>query len=112
MNAWSHFWQETPVLQQLILPAIYVWIMAAALVYGLATRRRKVVVACVPLLLVLAAGCFSPVDGYTRYMLPLFICVPLLVALCKAPNSIDKNEYTTPENLKNAEGVTSLSLTA
>lgn len=74
----------------LCAPGLYGWITLFAFAAVLMTRRRRAVLCMLPALLTLAGCLLSPVNGYFRYAMPLYVSAPLLLSL--AASAIGKSE--------------------
>ena len=114
-------WQTTPVLVQLVSPALYVWIALLCLFYfggGSRARRRansklksvnlkydrafmrRASLIVLPAALSVAVACISPVNGYMRYLFGVLIATPLLISWCAyvspaSPDSTSAKSSTT-----------------
>lgn len=63
----------------------YTWVFLISIAYALRERLLKntqsFILPLIPVLLVLIACCFSPVNGYLRYAFPAIVCIPTLFIL-------------------------------
>ena len=73
---------ENPLYRVFIAPGLYGWLtmFGIALLAGRGKSRR--LIAAVPMLFTLAGCMLSAVNGYFRYSMPLYLCVPMLLWLC------------------------------
>ena len=81
----AYSWNSIPLLSWLVYPGAYTWVGVVLL--GALLRRRDWRGAAVFVLpvLVVAAACASPVNGYLRYMLPVMASMPLYVLVGTRP---------------------------
>lgn len=73
---------ENPLYRILIAPGLYGWLtlFGIALLAGRGKGRR--LITAIPMLFTLAGCMLSAVNGYFRYSMPLYLCVPMLLWLC------------------------------
>lgn len=71
---------NTPVAMLLFSPAFYIWICLTLCVYFV-SRRKSFAPLLLPVLLMGAICCISPLNGSIRYALPLICLSPILVGL-------------------------------
>ncbi|MCL1854532.1 MAG: DUF6020 family protein [Clostridia bacterium] len=84
-----------PLFRILVAPGLYGWIVLFTMITLLRGRRKRLLIVALPALFALAGCLISAVNGYFRYAMPLYFCVPLLLALCHAsaaPAYISKEE--------------------
>ncbi len=65
----------------LVSPGAYGWAVLLAVAGVLHCRKRRYLIAMLPVLVVLLGCLFSAVNGYFRYALPLYFAAPVLMAL-------------------------------
>ena len=75
---------QQPFFRILLAPGLYGWLTLFAFVVLLCSRQKALLLPAVPALFALAGCLLSAVNGYFRYALPLYVCAPLLLALCAA----------------------------
>lgn len=80
LKAYAEAWRTLPVLAQVMNPATYVWVFLALCGVYLAKRRWRQLAPAVPGVLIILMCMASPVNGYTRYLLPLMAYLPVLAA--------------------------------
>lgn len=71
---------EAPVFGLLQRIGIYVWLLAAAIVYAFYARRPSGIVCYLPMVFVFCACLLSPVNCHIRYAFPLMVTAPVLCA--------------------------------
>lgn len=72
---------KTPVFSLLYTPSFYVWIFIF-LVFGLIPKRRwDLLCYFVPILMVIVCALVSPVNAHMRYVQPILVSTPFLIAL-------------------------------
>lgn len=72
------FITKIPVLGLFQKIGIYTWVMLAVAAYLLSQKKYLYLICICPLLFVFIGDCFSPVNGYIRYALPVISCVPII----------------------------------
>lgn len=82
-SAWRVLFQNLPVLTLLMSAAVYVWALVAACAQAVRTRAGWLAPVLVPGLLVLAMALAGPCNAttYFRYVLPIAIMAPFLLAI-------------------------------
>jgi len=76
---YSYFVWQVPGVGMLYNPAVYSWVLIIMCALLLRKKRIKALIGLIPALLTVLICCASPVNGLTRYMLPVMATVPLLV---------------------------------
>lgn len=74
-------WKKLPLLQLVFVPAFYYLISLLSMGY-LFIRKRAVFWQCMPIMVIVIINCFSPVNGYMRYFLPVALSSLLMIGLC------------------------------
>ena len=69
---------DLPVIGIFQKIGIYTWILLATTAYLLYSRKSRILLALIPVTVVLIGCCFSPVNGYFRYALPMILTIPSL----------------------------------
>ena len=69
-----------PGIGLLIYPAIYFWALLIAVAYLWTRDRKKEILLLIPLFFYFAICFASPVNGLTRYAVPIIMCMPLAFA--------------------------------
>ena len=69
---------DLPVIGIFQKIGIYTWILLATTAYLLYSRKSRMLLALIPVTVVLIGCCFSPVNGYFRYALPMILTIPSL----------------------------------
>lgn len=72
-------WEKIPVLSLLMAPGTYIWIYLLLFALLFRIPDKKYLAAFIPLLCVLGICCLSPVNGYTRYFIPLEMTLPIYI---------------------------------
>lgn len=72
---------ETKVLRQLYMPAFYVWLFIISVFYLLKIKKGNVLYFLVPLVMVIITCLISPVNAHMRYLQPLMVCMPFVLAI-------------------------------
>ena len=71
-----------PGFSLLMTPAVYTWLLAIMLVYGISRKKRAAVALLVPPLGILLACLVGPCNGYYgRYLFPVVALMPILIPL-------------------------------
>ena len=80
---------ENPLYRVIIAPGLYGWLTMFGVCLLLGRGKGRYLIAAVPMLFTLAGCMLSAVNGYFRYSMPLYLCVPMLLWLCALakPNS-------------------------
>ncbi len=73
---------ENPLYRIVIAPGLYGWLTLLAIALLAGWGRSRYLIAAVPMLFTLAGCMLSAVNGYFRYAMPLYLCVPMLLWLC------------------------------
>ncbi len=81
-------WKKLPFFYYLLNPGFYSWILFICIGQGWRKKNARILLANLPLLLLLLGCVFSPVNGETRYMLPIMATLPLMVAITMEKSSI------------------------
>lgn len=76
---------NTPLGMLLFSAACYVWICLTFCIY-LVSKKRSTLLLIVPVLLITAICCISPLNGSIRYALPLVCLTPLLLGFAMGPD--------------------------
>ena len=69
-----------PGVGLLVYPAIYFWFLLIGAAYLWARNRKREILLLIPLFFYFAICMASPVNGLTRYAVPIIMCIPLMVA--------------------------------
>lgn len=69
-----------PVVGLLVYPAIYYWFLLFMVAFLLANGRGREILMLAPFFLYFAICIASPVNGLTRYAVPIITCMPILIA--------------------------------
>lgn len=72
---------DLPVLGLLQRIGIYTWLLLAAIAYALYSGNKESLLDYLPLVLVFAVCCLSPVNAYIRYAFPLMLITPCLCGM-------------------------------
>jgi len=80
---------KNPLYRVIIAPGLYGWLTLFGVALLVGRRKGRYLIAAVPMLFTLAGCMLSAVNGYFRYSMPLYLCVPMLLWLCALakPNS-------------------------
>lgn len=73
---------KNPLYRILIAPGLYGWLTLLGVSLLAGRGRGRYLIAAVPMLFTLAGCMLSAVNGYFRYSMPLYLCVPMLLWLC------------------------------
>jgi len=91
LKAFTDDIMHLPILRVINAPGLYGWIALFAVFSLLFSSRKELLIAALPALFVLLGCLLSAVNGYFRYALPLYICAPLLLALCAGALKTKRN---------------------
>ena len=75
-----------PIIQLIFIPGFYTYIALISMGY-LFLHKRWAFFQSLPILIILATDCISPVNGYMRYFLPFALCSLLMLGLCFTPEN-------------------------
>ncbi len=67
-----------PILGLFDRIGIYMWMLIIIMVYLISKKDLKMALAAMAPLIFLIGCCFSPVNGYYRYAVPVIVCTPVL----------------------------------
>lgn len=82
-------WAEAPLLSMTAQAPTYVWLLLLSMLY-LATRRRNVLYAFLPIFFVLVVTLIGPCNFVVRYLFPLmFALVPMVILAFWSPAKTD-----------------------
>lgn len=93
-----------PGIGLLVYPAIYFWALLIGAAYLWTRDRKREILLLVPLFFFFAICVASPVNGLTRYAMPIIMCMPLMFAwivgeplsgACEAPRNVCRKGSTT-----------------
>ena len=85
LGAVSARMEDIPFIQMVLAPGTYLWLLL--LIFGYLLSRKKSGRYMLPILLIEAMACLSPVNGYTRYVLLVELYSLIMIILC-----FEKNE--------------------
>ena len=72
--------RELPGIALLFSAGFYSWILLFVAFYLISIKKMRSLILLVPLFGILGIACLSPVNGYIRYIQPLMVSAPLLIA--------------------------------
>ena len=73
--------ESIPLYRLLLSPGLYGWITLLAALALL--KKPKLLIPVLPALFTLIGCLFSPVNGYFRYAMPLYLCAPFLLLMIR-----------------------------
>ncbi len=73
---------ENPLYRVLVAPGLYGWLTMFGIALVAGRGKARYLIAAVPMLFTLVGCMLSAVNGYFRYSMPLYLCVPMLLWLC------------------------------
>ena len=75
----SIWWENLPVLSLTTAPGAYTWVYLFLFALLFRLPDKKYLAAFVPILCVVGVCCLSPVNGYTRYFIPVETALPIYI---------------------------------
>lgn len=82
LKMYLRFWERLPLGNLSFSLGFWMWMMLFAAVVSLIRKNSNAYMILIPLLLTTLTILASPVNGYYRYMIPVIICEPLVIAMC------------------------------
>ena len=73
--------KEIPLIQFIFVPGFYFAVSLISLGY-LFIRKRSIFWQCMPIMIIVVFNCFSSINGYMRYFLPVALSSLLILGLC------------------------------
>ena len=71
---------KIPVLGKIYYCSTYTWALIAITIYLLYKRYHELLVYCAPLYMGIIVCLISPLNAHMRYLIPVAICIPVLIA--------------------------------
>lgn len=72
---------EVPVIGMFYIPAFYTWILILVSAYLILRGKKDVLIYLIPLYVVLLICFVSPVNSHIRYLQPLVVAIPFILAI-------------------------------
>lgn len=83
LESFSSRLSKAPYFHLLYAPAFYVWILLVLSIQIIALRKKSFYVLLIPLYVVLLFCLVSPVNAHMRYLQPIMVSIPFLLAIYK-----------------------------
>ena len=71
---------KIPILGKIYYCSTYTWALIAITIYLLYKRYHELLVYCAPLYMGIIVCLISPLNAHMRYLIPVAICIPVLIA--------------------------------
>lgn len=81
MSNWSDVQRTVPILKTMLTTGFWGVTILLMLVLAVETKNKRAILLAALSLGSVGVGMLSPVDGYLRYVMPLMVSVPIILAI-------------------------------
>ncbi len=88
IRSYVDFWETNPILMILMGPGLYIWILLYSFVKAIQKKSAERLTILLPFIFLFLGLFLTPVNGETRYALPIIAGSPMLIILGASQNSL------------------------